>query len=105
MGTCPGASSLRSNDAGHIIAQCLFLCSSSTPSSDPSFHLVPRRIIGGSGDHLDEIDTYCSFGLSDTDDEIYEHFYDDDLDATDSRLAVLQRLAFLRQRSTVDLDA
>ncbi|KAM7534781.1 hypothetical protein Aperf_G00000109388 [Anoplocephala perfoliata] len=105
MGTCPGVSSLRSNDAGHIIAQCLFLCSSLSSSSDSSFPIIPRRIIGGSGDDLEAIDTYCSFGLSETDEEIYEYFYDDDLDGTDSRLAVLQRLALLRQRSAVDLDA
>ncbi|VDO02472.1 unnamed protein product [Rodentolepis nana] len=110
MGTCPGAANFRTNDAGRIIVQCLSLCSSVTSSSFP---LIPRRIIGGS--ELDEIDVYCSFGLQEAaevrsiEDENAELFIQqsltDDFDETDGRLPVLQRLALMRQRVSVDLDA
>uniref|UniRef100_A0A5K3FAU4 C2H2-type domain-containing protein n=2 Tax=Mesocestoides corti TaxID=53468 RepID=A0A5K3FAU4_MESCO len=80
MGTCPGASSLRTNDAGRIIASCLAICTSGN-----SYPFSPSL----SSDFHDFYDLHTSGD-------------DGDLGGD---LSLLQRLELIRRRASVDLDA
>ncbi|VDK39035.1 unnamed protein product [Taenia asiatica] len=113
MGTCPGASSLRTNDAGRIVAQCLSICTSHNLHELDDLHSHyrynyshRRLLMGTAGDEDIDDSPYCCF----VDDDYFYNYEDDDYcggyyDSTGGRLSLLHRLALLRQRSSVDLDA
>lgn len=109
MGTCPGASSLRTNDAGRIVAQCLSICNSHNlhELDDLHSHYSHHRLLmGTTGDEDIDDSPYCCF----VDDDYFYNYEDDDYcggyyESTSGRLSLLHRLALLRQRSSVDLDA
>ncbi|CDS36846.1 AT rich interaction region [Echinococcus multilocularis] len=111
MGTCPGPSSLRTNDAGRIIAQCLSICTSHNLHDLDDFHSHychhyshRRLVLGAAGDEDTDDCPYCCF----VDDDYYNDEDDDYCgyyESSGGRLPLLHRLALLRQRSSVDLDA
>ena len=114
MGTCPGSSSLRTNDAGRIVAQCLSICTSSYNYYQHHNHYLYdelddfrwSRTVGSAGD--EDIETYCSCPscrCPEDDCSLLNSEDMDDYETCGSRLSLPQRLALLRHRTSVDLDA
>ncbi|VDM35020.1 unnamed protein product [Hydatigera taeniaeformis] len=112
MGTCPGASSLRTNDAGRIVAQCLSICTSHNLHDLDDLHSHyrynyshRRLLMGAAGDEDIDDSPYCCY----VDDDYFCNYEEDDYpgyyESTGGRLSLLHRLTLLRQRSSVDLDA